>query len=76
MEQELLFKILSRLKIFRREIVAKDIIVPMWVNDSIEEIEAAQQSVQRTAVCGCADKTWGVDQIGLRCQVCREYIRR
>lgn len=56
METELLSKLLSRLKMFRREIVNKDMIVPMWVNDSIEDIEAAQHSAQRTAgtcaICG------------------------
>jgi hypothetical protein len=28
--------------------------------------KAAQQSVQQTAVCGCADHTWNVNQIGLQ----------
>jgi hypothetical protein len=71
MKNELLPKVLSRLKMFRREIVAKDMIVPMWVNDSIEEIEAAQQSAQRTCDHG---RTLRMPSGKLFCVVCQEYI--
>jgi ABC-type long-subunit fatty acid transport system fused permease/ATPase subunit len=46
MENQLLVRILARLYIFRDEVVARDMIVPTWAIDSIQEIEAAQQSVQ------------------------------
>jgi hypothetical protein len=51
---EVLDKVLSRLVAFREEVVAKDTIVPMWVNDSIEDIEAAQQSVQSDKCPECS----------------------
>jgi hypothetical protein len=77
MENQLLVRILARLYIFRDEVVARDMIVPTWAIDSIQEIEAAQQSVQADEATGCAHRAPRVVGVGLFvCDDCGKTLRR
>ena len=66
MSKVLLNNLHTRLVAFRDEVAAKDMIVPAWVVDSIEEVEAAQHKMQRTAEkrrknCPCGGKVLHAD---------------